>query len=514
MNVGFKALESAYRLRLVQPLRVASTIGTTRYSRQSPELDENQYTPGYLPQDDFAGHFSFGLKYEEVHLEFLARLFAATGPEPVAAWCRREPTGKYARRAGFFYEWLTGTELDVPDLTNGAYIQAVDETVYLTRVQALRDKRWRVDNNLPGSRHFCPMVRRTDALNRALGFEPAAALAVLDREFGDDMLLRAAAWLTFKESRASFLIEHEADKADRIQRFAHVIAQHCGKIKDPLSDSSLQVLQEGILGEAALHKGLRRSPVFVGQSSIHGDIVHYIAPHFEDVAEMRDGLIEFERATRGREALMRAAAIAFGFVYLHPMSDGNGRIHRFLINDTLQRDGAVPNGIILPVSASITNSREFAHGYDRTLELFSEPFMRRYAEASRFGALATYADGVKSNLVFDDYADANFAWRYPDLTGHALYTARLVAHTIQTEMAEEARVLAKFQLAQRRIKEVLEMPDPDAARIIRSVKDNGWQVSGKLAHEYPQLEDRLLCLSIVEAVQSAFEGREPAPIIS
>ena len=280
-----------------------------------------------------------------------------------------------------------------------------------------------------------------------------------------------------------------------------------------MSDASLQVLQGGILGDAAMQVGLRRSPVFVGQSSIHGDIVHYIAPHFEDVAGMLDGLIEFERATRGQETLARAAAIAFGFVYLHPMSDGNGRIHRFLINDSLQRDGAVPEGIILPVSAGITNTREFGHGYDRTLEVFSRPFMRRYAEAYGFDSLITYADGVKSNLVFDDYADANHAWRYLDLTEQAIYTARLVAHTIRTEMAEEVRVLLKFQLAQRRIKDVMEMPDPDAARIIRSIKDNSWQMSGKLMREYPHLADRLLALRMIEAVQSAFEGREPAPII-
>ncbi len=73
--------------------------------------------------------------------------------------------------------------------------------------------------------------------------------------------------------------------------------------------------------------------------------------------------------------------------------------------------------------------------------------------------------------------------------------------------------MLEFQLAQRRIKDVMEMPDPDAARIIRSIKDNSWQVSGKLVREYPQLEDRLLALRMVEAVQSAFEGREPVPII-
>jgi hypothetical protein len=513
MQVGFKALEATHGLRLAQPLRVQSSIGTTRFSNRLPDRVQNQYTAGYRPDDTFAGHFAFGLKYEDVHLEFFARLFAAIGPGPVEAWCRREPFGQYARRAGFFYEWLTGARLDVPDLTNGAYIEAMDAASYLTRTRAVRDRRWRVNDNLPGSRTFCPLVRRTSTLQEALQFDPAAALAALDREFGEDVLTRAAAWLTFKESRASFLIEKEADKTDRIKRFAHVIGEHCGKIVDPLGDASLQVLQSGILGDSALRVGLRRSPVFVGQSSIHGDIVHFIAPHFDDVEGMRDGLIEFERATRGQETLARAAAIAFGFIYVHPMSDGNGRIHRFLINDTLHRDGAVPDGVILPVSASITNTREFGHGYDRTLEVFSRPFMRRYAGSHRFGPLITYADGVKSNLVFDEYQDANFAWRYPDLTEHVIYTAGLVAHTIRTEMAEEARALVKFHLAQQRIKDVMEMPDPDAGRIIRSIKENGWNVSGKLAKEYPDLENRVLALRLVEAVQSAFEGREPVPVI-
>ncbi len=37
--------------------------------------------------------------------------------------------------------------------------------------------------------------------------------------------------------------------------------------------------------------------------------------------------------------------------------------------------------------------------------------------------------------------------------------------------------------------------------------------TAKLVRDYPQLEDRRPALRLVEAVQSAFEGREPAPII-
>lgn len=128
---------------------------------------------------------------------------------------------------------------------------------------------------------------------------------------------------------------------------------------------------------------------------------------------MLAGLKVFEVATRGAESLARAAALAFAFVYIHPMRDGNGRIHRFLINDLLVRDKAVPDGVILPVSATITSSTEFRVGYERTLEVFSLPFMQRYATAYRFAETIEHEDGTCSNFIFDEYADACFAWRYP-----------------------------------------------------------------------------------------------------
>jgi len=508
MQVGFKALADRYGIALAQPLRVESVIGTTRRSREANGHVENKYPASYQPTDDFAGHFEFGLKYEEIHLEFFARLFAAAGPEPIEAWCRKAPFGQYARRTGFLYEWLTAQHLDVPDVTNGGYVDAVSAHQYLTRVEPLRMRRWRINDNLPGVPDFCPLIRRTETVQQALQFDLDAALRELNQTYGADILIRTASWLTFKESRASFLIEKEADKSDRIQRFAHVIAKYCGHIDDPLSNDSLHTLQAGILGHDAVGLGLRRSPVFVGQATMREDIVHYIAPQFEQIPQLLDGLKAFELATRGAEPLARAAALAFAFVYIHPMRDGNGRIHRFLINDSLIRDKAVPDGVILPVSATITSSIDFRARYDRTLEVFSRPFMQRYAASYRFGELDAYEDGTQSNLTFDDYQDAQFAWRYPDLTEHVLYTAEVVAHTVRTEMADEARVLVIFQRAQERLKEVLEMPDQDANRIIRSLKENGWQVSGKLKKAYPQLDDAHRAERVVEAVRFAFEERE------
>lgn len=505
MLVGFQALTERYNIKLVQPLRVRSMIATRRASKELEHYREERYIANYQPEDSFAGHFEFGLKYEELHLEFFARLFAVVGPEPIEAWCKQSPYGQYARRAGFFYEWLTQKTLDVADVDNGAYCDAIDSGKYLVRTQAERVKRWRIKNNLPGGVEFCPVVRLTPAINEALKLNFNNALEELNQQFGLDILLRSASWLTFKESRASFLIEKESDQADRVQRFAHVMVIECGKIANPLEPASLEYLQSSILGSKALGLGVRQSPVFVGQASFYEDIVHYIAPHFEQLENLLAGLNQFDELTQGQAALIRAAVLAFAFVYIHPMRDGNGRLHRFLINDTLIRDGAIPENIILPISATITSSLDFRVGYDRALEDFSKPFMQRYAGSYRFGKVETYADGTRSNFIFNDYADALPAWRYPNLTEQVLYTAKVIEHTVHVEMATEAQILLRFQNAQQQLKNIVEMPDYDANRVIRSIKENNWQISNKLKKEYPLLEDTELAEKIIAAIKVAFD---------
>jgi hypothetical protein len=188
------------------------------------------------------------------------------------------------------------------------------------------------------------------------------------------------------------------------------------------------------------------------------------------------------------------------------MSDGNGRISRFLVNDVLRRDGAVPEPFILPVSATITSSVIKRRGYDQVLELFSQPLMRRYIDAWRFGPEQLAEDGVRYNLQFDGYADALKAWRYPDLTDHVEYIADIVRVTIEQEMRKEAGYLRSLRLARERVKQVIEGPDTDIDRIIRSVRDNGGKVSTKLAKEFPALADDATAAELVAALQSVFQG--------
>ncbi len=84
------------------------------------------------------------------------------------------------------------------------------------------------------------------------------------------------------------------------------------------------------------------------------------------------GMIDFDRgAETNLDAIIAAAVLAFGFVYIHPFQDGNGRIHRYLIHHVLARRGFNPPGIHFPVSAAflerIDEYRESLESYSRRL---------------------------------------------------------------------------------------------------------------------------------------------------
>ncbi len=54
----------------------------------------------------------------------------------------------------------------------------------------------------------------------------------------------------------------------------------------------------------------------------------------------------YQRAARdGNDPVAAATAIAFGFVYIHPFEDGNGRLHRWLIHHVLATAGYNPPGV-------------------------------------------------------------------------------------------------------------------------------------------------------------------------
>lgn len=202
---------------------------------------------------------------------------------------------------------------------------------------------------------------------------------------------------------------------------------------------------------------------------------------------------------------MRSAVVAFSFVYIHPLDDGNGRLHHFLINDVLRRDGAVQDPVIVPVSALITRDAAEQRAYNRLLDRVARPLMA--ALAGHYGFTenqTTYPDGLHSNFQFSGDQIARPLWRYLDLTQHVAWLANALKRMIHDHMRNEALYLQQHAQARAAIKEIIEMPGLQIDHIIRSTEANEGKSSNTLAKEIPILKEPGLWDAIVRAITIAF----------
>ncbi|MEP7456541.1 Fic family protein [Phyllobacterium sp. SB3] len=102
--------------------------------------------------------------------------------------------------------------------------------------------------------------------------------------------------------------------------------------------------------------GLRDEGGFIVQArGTNMPTSQYISARHEDLCGLMDGLVAFaDRSTRGgMNPVVAAACGAFGFVYIHPYVDGNGRLHRWQIRHALAAAAYSPPGLVFPVSAAI-----------------------------------------------------------------------------------------------------------------------------------------------------------------
>src|SRR5579872_6259764 len=120
---GYAALIDAYRLNVPWP-RTLSAIGVRH--RVIEQRGWRLLTPRHAPNPTLEGHLTFALKYEGLDLAVLKRLFLALPPGDIEAIVRSKPTGRYARRIWFLYEWLTGKTLGLPAAGTGSYVPAID----------------------------------------------------------------------------------------------------------------------------------------------------------------------------------------------------------------------------------------------------------------------------------------------------------------------------------------------------------------------------------------------------
>ena len=118
------------------------------------------YPPQYAVEDRPVAHLKFALRREPYDLGVVIAALERLDPREWIAWHEAEPTGKYFRRAWFFYETFVGVRLDLPDAKVGNYVPALDPERHIV-AGGRNSRRHRVVDNLLGGPDLCPTVRRT-----------------------------------------------------------------------------------------------------------------------------------------------------------------------------------------------------------------------------------------------------------------------------------------------------------------------------------------------------------------
>jgi hypothetical protein len=447
----------------------------------------------YAVENTVDAHLVFALRHEDLDLLVLKRIFMAIPEQELAVYVRSAPTGPLVRRIWFLYEYLTEKVLDVPDSGKVSNVDLLDGDQYFV-TSGMVSARHRVRNNLLGTRRFCPVLRRTETLNTFIDKQLSVRAQSILNKVSPLLIARAASFLLLADTQASFAIEGERLPINTRERWLKAV-QQVGK--HPLSKEELNRLHSILIGDYRFIKpGLRGDFVFLGQRTTENEpLPEFIGARPQDLDDLIDGLTE-ANSIMGKSSLnavLQAAAIAFGFVYIHPFDDGNGRLHRCLIHHTLAEKKFSPSGLVFPVSSVML---KWIDQYRTVLQSHSSPLMN----------FIQWVPTSRGNVeVRNDTTDL---YRYFDCTEAAEFLYRCVEETVEKDVPHEIEYLKRYDKAMQQIMDTVEMPNRMAENFIMFMRQNDWKLPKKRRRdEFGKLIDAEV-EKLQAIVQEVFDGFE------
>lgn len=448
---------------------IVSSTGAHR-SKISNGTTEDIYPIKYWPGEKVGDHLEFALKYDGVNLGLLNCIFEHTSEEVLTEYIKSKPTGKYARRIWFFYEFLRGKQLPIEDVSSGNYVNALEAKEYYTVQNGEKSRRHRIVNNLLGPRSFCPIIRKTKKLSKLDSTDLRKRCENIISIYPPELLRRALTYLYSKETKSSFEIEHIKPNFSRTEKFIKLL--ELAEKEDFCNKERLLELQNRIVDPRFTANDYRAIQNYVGQTiSYQKEVIHFVCPKPDDISMLVSGLIESHNWMKERNVspVIHAAAVAYGFVFLHPFEDGNGRIHRFLIHNILSLRGMVPSGLMFPISAEMLKKRV---DYDASLEAFSRPLLQ----------LIDYNLDQMGQMTVKN---ATACWyQYMDMTAQTEALYEFVVNTIEEELVAELSFLVGYDNTKNAIQGIVDMPDRLIDLFIQFCLQNNCRLSASKRSAY------------------------------
>ncbi len=464
--------------RLQLPIPFPNTLSLiTEKSKKYSEGAWKMYPASYAPEETIYKQLVFAIKYEGINLLFFKSLFNTLSKKEIQTILHIEPMGQYSRKIWFLYEWLQQEEIEVQvDLKKRKYIPLLDAKMQYA-VVGKNASRQKIINNLPGNIDYCPLIFKTEKLEKHINANVSGKKNTFLNNIHKDVLQRASSFLLLKDSKASFSIEGENPGNNRAMRWGKAIGQAGQK---PLSIAELNRLQQLIIENSRfVQMGLRKEGGFVGEHdrATGEPLPDHISAKQEDLKQLIEGLLTTNAVLQDEtyDAVLAAATIAFGFVFIHPYVDGNGRLHRYIIHHVLAKKGFAQQGVIFPVSSSIL---DHIGDYRIVLEAYSHPLLDCiiWKETEDHNIEVT-------NTTIDFY-------RYFDATQQAEFLYDCVEDTLDRVIPEEVNYLQNYDAFKHYVDNNFEMPDKLVAILVRFLEQNNGVLSKRaLKKEFFELKD-------------------------
>ncbi len=457
--------------KLTVPLRVPCSVSTKRLTSQRIDKGEwRVFDIQFKIEKSAYAHLEFAIKHESIDLLVLKYILKSFPKEELIKNIQTNPKRIVNKKIWFYYEFLLDERLPIDDLPIGRYDDLLDAKKYFTRENPIKSKRHKINNNLLGTNRFCPIIQKTQKLENYISSNFSIEISNIINRVSKSLLRRASSFLLLADSKASFEIEGERASKNRIENWGKIINQ-AGNI--PLSLKEVERLHATLIGDTRFIKiGLRDDEVFLGDR----DRENYPLPEFigaksRDLEVLIEDWLELHKQLTqdNIDPVLHAVIIAFAFVYIHPLQDGNGRIHRYLLHHILAEKGFYPKGVVFPLSSVILDDIE---QYRAILVAHTMPLM------SMIRWEATIRGNVK---ILNETSDL---YRFFDITKSCEFIYEAVEKTIKETLPNELRYLDSFDRACYEIYEVVAMPNDMIKMLITFILQNDGKLSKRKKEKY------------------------------
>lgn len=464
---GYSLLHERLRLDVVALNRPASVQPVTRIEVIGNTLAVPQrLAPA---EDDLIGHVLFALKHEGINLSILAQALPRIGIEHFVAALVAAPNGVYIRKACYLREAFTGEEIMQPSPVRGVFVPLFDTQRYITQ-PGERNSKWRVEFNGLGDLSYCATVELTPEISTLLAHDILGRAKAFIESLPPMMMDRAINWAYLHETQDSFAIEKEAPTEDKARRFIRLLRQ--AHERQPLTEDYLVNLQNAtVTNPLDLAVAFRHEQNHLS-NGMHGAAgVTYVPPPPELCRELMESLMRFaNKAPTHVDPLVVAGIVSFGFVFLHPFMDGNGRLSRFLIHQAFCQSGALDDGLLLPVSVAMKREERT---YLTTLQAFSRP-VREFWRVS-------WIDHEQFSFEF---TGADAVYRFWDATPGVLFTCLMAKRALENELRDETAFLENYDAVYTAVDDRFDVRGSDLANLVMMCLSNGGVVSNNRRKQY------------------------------